>query len=98
MANGSPTPTYNPSSRQISTTALEARDTMSMGGWSATGTPPTPMPMLACTGTGETATVALMKVTARATFHGEVRPVWVLTTGPKRVTPALAASLAWLWG
>jgi hypothetical protein len=47
MPRGSPTPTYKPSSLQISTMALETRDVVSMGGWFVMGTPPTPIPMLA---------------------------------------------------
>ncbi len=47
IPRGSPNPTYNPSRRQISTIALEALETASAGGYSATGVPPTPMPTFA---------------------------------------------------
>ena len=50
IPKGSPEPTYNPSTRAISTIATEARVTMSTGGVSNMGTPPTPLPTLAWTG------------------------------------------------
>ena len=59
---GSPVPTYNPSTRPISTMAALQRVTASMGGVSQTGTPPTPMPTLACTGMVASAVTALTKV------------------------------------
>ena len=47
IPNGSPTPIYNPSALPIWTSDLEARVTLSMGGASIMGTPPTPIPTLA---------------------------------------------------
>ena len=85
---GSPVPTYNPSKRVISTIALDATETMSTGRVSQSGRPPTPIPMLACTGMSAISTQAFVMVIARDRFQGMVLFVTVLTAGPKIVAPA----------
>jgi hypothetical protein len=84
MPNGSPTPTCSPSSLQISTWAFEAPETASVGGVRARGTPPTPIPILACTGMLEFSEQDFVKVTDRATFQGSDLFVTILIAGPKK--------------
>jgi len=97
MPNGSPTPTYNPSSLQISTWAFEALETASVGGVRAKGTPPTPIPILACTGMLEFSEQDFVKVTDRATFQGSDLFVTILIAGPKMVKVVVyATSETWL--
>ncbi len=91
MPSGSPAPAYNPSSLQISTVALEARDVISIGGWLDMGTPPTPIPKFAWIGIFATSQQAFVKVIARARFQGQDRLVLIFTTGPNIVTPAFSA-------
>ena len=92
IPRGSPTPTYSPSRLQSSTRALEAREVTSMGVWSWTVTPPTPIPMLAWMGMVAMSLHALVKVTARAMFQGVLSVVLVFITVPKILTPAFWAS------
>jgi len=46
IPKGSPTPIYNPSILPILASALDTRETVSNGGLSIMGTPPTPIPTL----------------------------------------------------
>ena len=50
IPNGSPTPIYRPSALPTCTRDFEARVTLSIGGASIIGMPPTPMPTFTCTG------------------------------------------------
>jgi hypothetical protein len=92
IPKGSPTPTYNPSRLQISTSAFDALVTASTGGDSVRGTLPTPMPTQAWTGTEAAREHAFVKVAVRAMFQGRERFATMLVVGPNIVTPAFSAS------
>ena len=85
-------PTYKPSALPTSIIAALARVTMSIGGTSKDGTPPTPMPTLGWIGMVASFVQALTNVTERAMFHGDVLPEFVLMTGPKILAPAFSTS------